>query len=656
MRVLVTRPREDAEPLAERLNTLGIEAMIEPLLTVAFDEAAAPDLDGVQAILATSANGVRAFASLSARRDIPLLAVGDATARTARDIGFRHFESAEGNVETLARLVALRCDPARGPLLHVAGSQLAGDLAGLLEARGFAYRRAVLYAARPAEALSAEAAAALEEGKLDGVLFFSPRTAETFVSLVRQGKLARTCRRLVAFCLSEAVAERARTIAWRRIAVAAHPDQDSLLTLLADPTQGPWGTMSETTKTPSETAETPEPATATAIDEKPAAEAAGPQAEADAVDDTARPAQPAKVSRAATIPVAALTVVVLLALGGGALYAAWPFWSPYVAGYVKSMQPDTLKDPRVDGLAGRVAAIEGEIKKGLPAGDALAELEAKRAEITAEVKALVGRVDNLEKSLDSVRAMVKATTLPIQAADASKALDELSQRMAKLEQAGPAGVQRDLGRLDAENAGMAQRVAALAKRVDGMEAARAETAGLTEAARTLVLAAGQLREALRTSAPFAAELAALKKAAGSQPDLVRLAAELTPHADKGIPLLATLGDRFDAMARATSAAAHRIEGDDWMAAIANRLASVVTIRRTDGSGGDDTTDGLLAKAEAAVRDGDLIGAVKTLEGLKDGPAEAAASWLKQARARVLAERAMAVLHVQTVSLITPTAK
>lgn len=654
MRVLVTRPREDAEPLAERLHTLGIEAMVEPLLEVTFDDSAAPDLDGVQAILATSANGVRAFASLSARRDIPLLAVGDATARAARDIGFRHFESAEGNVETLARLVALRCDPARGPLLHVAGSQLAGDLAGLLEARGFVYRRAVLYAARPAAALSDAAAAALEEGKLDGVLFFSPRTAETFVSLVRQGKLARTCRRLVAFCLSEVVAERARTIAWRRIAVAAHPDQDTLLTLLADPTQGPWGTMSETTKTPSETAETPDRATAAAIDEEPAAEAAAARAEADEIGEPARPAPARRVSRAAMIPVAALTVVVLAAIGGGALYAAWPFWSPYVARYVKSLQADPLQDPRLGGLPGRVTALEGEVKKGLPAGDSLVELEQKRAEIRAEVTTLVKRVDDLEKSLESVRAMVKATTLPIQAADARKALDELSQRMARLEQTGPGEVQRDLGRLDAENARMAQSVAALTRRMDGLEAARAETTGLTEAARTLVLAAGHLREALRTSAAFAGELAALKKAAGNKPDLVALVNELTPHADKGIPLLATLSDRFGAMASAASAAAHRIDGDDWVAAIANRLASVVTIRRTDGA--DDTIDGLLAKAEAAMRDGDLIGAVKTLEGLKDGPAEAAASWLKQARARVLAERAMAVLHVQTVSLITPAAK
>lgn len=664
MRVLLTRPREDAEPLAERLRAMGIEVLIEPLLAVTIDAAAAPDLDGVQAILATSANGVRAFAALSARRDIPLLAVGDATARAAQGAGFHHFESAAGNVETLAALAAARCDPARGALLHVAGSRLAGDLGGLLEGRGFAYRRAVLYAAQPAERLSAEAAEALKVGQLDGVLFFSPRTADTFVTLVRQERLVRPCRRLSAFCLSAAVAERARAVAWRRIAVATHPDQDSLLTLLTDPTQGPWGTMTETPKTSSEPAERPEDAAAEVAD----LAATSPEAETSAVDESADPgpdatpaAEPSRrapkpVSRAGVVPVALLTTLFLLAVIGGALYAAWPFWSPYVAGYVKSLQSDPLQDPRLNGLAGRVATLEGEVKGGLPAGDVLAELETKRAEIGGQVAILVKRVDDLEASLESVRAMVKATTLPIQAADARKALDELSQRMAQLEQSGVGDIQRGLGRLEAENRRTAQSAAELTKRVDGLEVARSEAAGLSETARALIVAAGQLREALRTSAPFADELAAVKKVAGDQPDLARIVGDLTPYAETGIPVLATLGDRFDAMASATSTAAHRIEGGDWMTAVANRLSSLVTIRRTDAEGADDTIDGRLARAQAAMRDGDLIAAVKTLEGLADGPAAAAAPWLKQARARVLAERAMAVLHVQAVSLIAPAGK
>ena len=44
-------------------------------------------LDGVQAILATSANGVRALARRTPRRDLPLFAVGPQTAARGAEAG-----------------------------------------------------------------------------------------------------------------------------------------------------------------------------------------------------------------------------------------------------------------------------------------------------------------------------------------------------------------------------------------------------------------------------------------------------------------------------------------------------------------------------------------------------------------------------------------
>ena len=47
-----------------------------------------------------------------------------------------------------------RLRPEGGRLLHVAGSDVAGDLAGLLRDAGFAIERVVLYEARPVAGLS----------------------------------------------------------------------------------------------------------------------------------------------------------------------------------------------------------------------------------------------------------------------------------------------------------------------------------------------------------------------------------------------------------------------------------------------------------------------------------------------------------------------
>lgn len=229
MRLLITRPEEDARPLADALAGRGVETVTAPLLSIEIDSGPPLDMTGVAGVLITSANGARALAARTNRRDLPAYAVGDASARQARAEGFTDVHSAGGDVDDLARVVAETADPAAGALLHAAGSRVAGDLKGLLEARGFACRRAVLYRAETARALPAAACAALADGSVDGVLFFSPRTAATFVRLVEAAGLASACVALTAYCLSDAVAEQAGALPWRRAVVAARPDQASLI-------------------------------------------------------------------------------------------------------------------------------------------------------------------------------------------------------------------------------------------------------------------------------------------------------------------------------------------------------------------------------------------------------------------------------------------
>ena len=91
MRVLITRPGEDGTALAEVLKTNGVETVIEPLLAIKHINGPFVDVNTVQALLLTSANGVRALARRTDRRDLPVYAVGDATATTARREGFAKY-------------------------------------------------------------------------------------------------------------------------------------------------------------------------------------------------------------------------------------------------------------------------------------------------------------------------------------------------------------------------------------------------------------------------------------------------------------------------------------------------------------------------------------------------------------------------------------
>ncbi len=240
MRVLVTRPEEDAAALVAALKARGHEALVEPMLTVAPAAGVTPprDLDGVQALLFTSANGARAFARLSERRDLPVFAVGDASAEAARTAGFAAVESAGGNVDDLARLAIDRLNPADGVLYQAAANRLAGDLKGTLEAAGFTLRREILYQTVPVTDLSGSLRRELAAGQVAAATFFSPRTAETFAGLVEKMGLAGSCAETTALCFSEAVAEKLRGLDWRAVLVAERPNQNSLLARL-DELAGP---------------------------------------------------------------------------------------------------------------------------------------------------------------------------------------------------------------------------------------------------------------------------------------------------------------------------------------------------------------------------------------------------------------------------------
>ena len=231
MKVVLTRPDPDNDALSDALSTHGIACLVAPMLTIE-----ATDVPGLgaalseaQAILATSANGIRALASAAEGRDVPLIAVGDATAAAARQAGFAQVTSADGDSAALAVLAEAELDPKAGPLVHVAGSHVAGDLETILGAAGFDYRRIEVYDAVATTTLPSALSEALRGAAVDGVAFFSPRTAATFAALVREASLVDTLKSVTAYCLSDAVAAAVEAEPWQRVSIAPRPRIDVLI-------------------------------------------------------------------------------------------------------------------------------------------------------------------------------------------------------------------------------------------------------------------------------------------------------------------------------------------------------------------------------------------------------------------------------------------
>ena len=231
-RVLVTRPEPDATAFADKCRHAGLTPVVAPLMRIAIEKKSV-NMQGIGALVFTSANGVRAFSSVHRSRDIPVFAIGGVTGEAAGAAGFKNILVAEGDVESLALLVDRERKKIAGALLHIAGAHRAGDLVGALKRRGLEARREVLYEATAVAGLPEPACAALfPEAPVEWATFFSPRTAMLFMALVKDSHLEEGLRSVRAACLSQAVADALAGPSWKSIEIAPRRDADSVISLI----------------------------------------------------------------------------------------------------------------------------------------------------------------------------------------------------------------------------------------------------------------------------------------------------------------------------------------------------------------------------------------------------------------------------------------
>jgi uroporphyrinogen-III synthase len=229
--MLVTRPDPDASDTAARLGALGIEGVPCPLLVHETLDVGLPDPKGFAALAVTSANALRALDErgvLSRYLDLPLYAVGDRTAATARELGFADVTSAHGAFADLAELLVHA--PVAGPIFYPAARDMSADLGKSLAPFGRMVITAEVYAMNPVTELPAGLAERLG-GEIEAALFYSKRTAQTFVRLVERGFDKPTRARFGVLCLSEAVAAPLLDAHFVRVGLADHPSEEAMMGL-----------------------------------------------------------------------------------------------------------------------------------------------------------------------------------------------------------------------------------------------------------------------------------------------------------------------------------------------------------------------------------------------------------------------------------------
>lgn len=233
--VLLTRPREESERLAARLRPMGYVCYLAPMLEVAWIESPSPCLDGVRAVMATSAHAFGRLSVLEPLKALPCYCVGSVTAQAARLAGFQQVCDARGDGAALGDLMARSGEvPSGSAILHLAGRDAHPAPRMALAARGISVKTWVVYEAHAAQEMPESALSAFRDPSLSAALFFSARTALTFVSLAARYGLESECARVAAIGISHAAVEPLETWRWRSLAWSDTPTEDGIVARLRE--------------------------------------------------------------------------------------------------------------------------------------------------------------------------------------------------------------------------------------------------------------------------------------------------------------------------------------------------------------------------------------------------------------------------------------
>jgi hypothetical protein len=287
--------------------------------------------------------------------------------------------------------------------------------------------------------------------------------------------------------------------------------------------------------------------------------------------------------------------------------------------------------PDLSDLTSRVTRLEGSM-------NALAET-AKEGGSVPDAAALDAKIGDLEQRLQgkidsALAAQQGESTTGLK--DLQKEVEALKAKLGALAEAHLAGDTSDLA---PQLTTLDQRIAKLEAALPELSTAIDQSAASAKSGAAAI-AFANLRNAVTAGRPYAAELAALKSLIPDPGDL----GALPSHAETGIPTVAELTGNLTKLAEASAAPPPAPAGTSILDSMMASAKSAISIRRIGADVTGDEPAAVLARAEAALNQGDLAAAIKEVESLPAQARDPFAGWLDDARARASANDSLSKLE------------
>ncbi|QKX01675.1 uroporphyrinogen-III synthase [Wolbachia endosymbiont of Cruorifilaria tuberocauda] len=228
--ILLTRPLSDSLNTRNTLRKYGYKVYIEPVFTIKYLQ---PDISTYEfdVVISTSKNSVKAFTQICKVDDIQIVAVGNSTMQTAKDLGFSNIISADSNVDGLVSFIKNHYS-ITVKFLYIRGQEVSCDLKKRLSEEGFYVREVILYKTIIKKSLTNRCKNLLSGNKVNSIVFFSSQTARVFCSLVLKSGLSYTMASIIAYTMSKNIADSLKLVKWKKIMTSKLPTMESLINII----------------------------------------------------------------------------------------------------------------------------------------------------------------------------------------------------------------------------------------------------------------------------------------------------------------------------------------------------------------------------------------------------------------------------------------
>ena len=230
--LLVTRPKKESEKVKEYLSKLGFNIYIEPMFSIKYLTTKI-NVENFDFIISTSQHSIIALSKTTKNRDKTIITVGNNTMQIAENLGFTSTKSLNGNVNDM---ISYLKNYNGSNVLYIRGKDITCNLKKILVNNIKNFQEVILYRTVDRKRFSNSCYNLLLQDKIDGILFYSPRTADIFIELIKKHNIEEKTKNITIYVMSNKIAEIAKKVSWKNIKITNKPTNQSLMSLISSST------------------------------------------------------------------------------------------------------------------------------------------------------------------------------------------------------------------------------------------------------------------------------------------------------------------------------------------------------------------------------------------------------------------------------------